>query len=186
MSYMEDFADIRDEPRYKLSLDGDGITLNREITREIALAVINVALGGTAAAPPALATPAAQPSGQDAAAHAGTAVSDTPGEYVEAVGARTNVDKIIAFGAYLRDDRGQQQFTREDIKGMFRAAHETPPANYPRDFRAALASRGIAEESTDRYFVTRTGRTMIEQGFAAPRASRRGRRQGAASADTEA
>jgi hypothetical protein len=186
LEYMEDI-NTSEEPLYKLLLEGEGITLSREIPRDAALAVINVVLGG-AVLPAALAQGArsAAPSSAGATTAGEGTTDETPGEYIETVGARTNVDKIVAFGAYLHDARAQQHFSRDDIKAMFRAAHETPPANYPRDFRAALTSRGIAEESPDRYFVTRTGRSMIEQGFSAPRASRRGRRQAVSSTDAEA
>src|SRR5205085_1962505 len=53
LEYMEDI-NTSDEPLYKLSLEGEGITLSREIPRDAALAVINVVLGG-AVLPAALA-----------------------------------------------------------------------------------------------------------------------------------
>lgn len=173
---MDDNNQTVKTPSYKLRLEGEGITLNRELTEEVALAVINVALGG---APTAAPSPRTGGAGGAAATPARASSGETPGEFIESLSATTNGEKIVAFGAFLHDDRGQADFTREDIKAMFRAAHESPPANFPRDFRAALASNEIAEEgSTERYFVTKTGRKALENKFAAPRTTRRTRRRG--------
>lgn len=193
MSDTDDPGDTRDgakEPTYTLSLQGDGITLKRELTREVALAVINIALGGVTAAPPSGGrsgeTPAPPGGGRGGSTPIGASappIDGTPGEYIEETKARTNADKIVAFGAYLHDHKDQQRFTRVEIKGLFRAAHETPPANFGRDFRAALSSKGIAEDTPDQHFVTKTGRGMLEQEFTAPRPVRRARRQATGSSD---
>jgi hypothetical protein len=165
-------------PEYKLSLKGEGVSVERDVTKEVALAVINVALGGrpaVGAAATHTCVTARRRTGSPAELGAGEAERVTPGEYIEHRNARTNPEKITAFGVYLRETRDQETFTREDIKGMFRAAHETAPANFGRDFRAALTSRWIASEegSTDRYWVTGTGQRAVAEQFATPRRPRR-------------
>ena len=159
------------KPSYRLTLEGDGITLSRDVSQETALALINVALGGAPNAPLASGQhPGSSKASITTATSAGAttrSTTDTPGEFLETVGARTNVDKIVALGAFLHDQRDQDQFSRDDVKGMFRAAHESAPANFPRDFKAALTARALGEDGPGRYFVTRTGRALLERGFTA-------------------
>ena len=97
----------------------------------------------------------------------------TVGEYIESVGARKNPEKIVAIGRYLRDRRDQPEFTRDDLRLMFREAHEALPGNLGRDVATTLSQRWIAEESgrKGRYYVTKTGNDALDGGFAAkPRA----------------
>lgn len=161
---------------YTLSLAGEGITLERKVTKDVALKLINVALGD-ATGPRGAGRTGAEEGGQTAHSQAtegegGTrGVSEervTAGEFIETVNAHTNPEKIVAFGVFIRDNRGQDNFTREDIKGMFRSAHETPPANFGRDFRAALSENWIASEhgSSDPYFVTKKGTKAMQNQFA--------------------
>lgn len=168
---------------YDLSLRGEGVELTKKITRSVALQVINVALGGGEVPAP----------GRRAAAGRRTspppgdgAPSDrlTIGEYLETVNASSNPEKIVAFAVFLRDDRGEDTFTREDIKAAFRSAHESPPANFGRDFRAALSTRWIAsdDEPSGRYFVTSTGTKAVESKFTVER-KRKPRRKATPAAD---
>lgn len=177
MEDMTDMDETVETPGYTLWLKGEGITIERKLTKDAALAVISVALGG---APSMEGAGGAQPgAGSRPAARATVGSSgETPGEFIERVGARSNPDKIVAFGHYLHDS-GQNDFAREDIKALFRAAHESPPGNFPRDFRTAVSSNRIAQEgASDRYFVTKTGRAAVESEFATrPSPSRRGRRR---------
>lgn len=165
-----------EKPSITLSLKGEGLTVNTKLTKAVALAVINVAYGG---APNAPALPRTDTAGQSApGGGTGTDEQVTAGEYIESVNAGSNPEKITAFGVFLRDTRGQENFTREDIRGAFRAAHEPAPANFGRDFRTALSNRWVASdgENSDNYFVTSSGKKVVADHFTAPR-TRRTRRK---------
>jgi hypothetical protein len=86
-------------------------------------------------------------------------------EYLDSVDARSNPEKIAAFGSYLRDHAGQEDFTRDDIKPSFRSAGETLPANLPRDFGSAAQNGWIAEDpaKAGRFYVTRKGEEAVKR-----------------------
>jgi hypothetical protein len=176
---MNDEPEAAEKPSYTLSLKGEGITIDQKITLDVALAVINVALGGGAVTPPKRAASSLD-AGTDTTVGGGIVADSrlTAGEYIESVNAGTNPEKITAFGMFLQDTRGQENFTREDIRSMFRSAHEPAPANFGRDFRSALTYHWIAPEgdSSDRYFVTNSGKKAVADHFSTPR-SRAGRRR---------
>lgn len=178
---MYDMTD-NDPSSYKLSLKGEGIALERDVPKDIALSVINIVLGSPTKRGTSSTGEAGQPPPEQSEAKARV----TPGEFIEEQNAGTNPEKIAAFGLYLKDMRGQENFTREDIKAMFREAHETAPANFGRDFRAALTSNWIAVESdsSDRYFVTTTGRKAVNDQFAAARPRKPRRKSARANTET--
>jgi hypothetical protein len=179
---MDTVKETNETPVYTLSLKGEGMSLERNVAKDVALEIINVALGG------AEASRRSRGGGSNGPGNPGSAGPDSdervaPGEFIEAVTASSNPQKILAFGVYLADHRGEESFTRDDIKGMFRSAHEPLPGNFGRDFRNALSSNWIASEdgSSDRYFVTKTGRNVMNGGFADGAARRPRRRAGRAS-----
>lgn len=181
---MDQETQAADTSSYTLSLKGEGITLERMVPKDIALEIINVALGGVAG-PRRSSESGTDGAGNRGGEGAGVAEPVTPGEFIESVNASSNPQKIVAFGVYLRDNRGEGSFTREDIKGMFRSAHESPPANFGRDFRNALSANWIAGENgpSDRYFVTGTGAKAVSSHFAEGGARRRRRRTARASSE---
>jgi hypothetical protein len=181
---MDQETQAADTSSYTLSLKGEGITLERMVAKDIALEIINVALGGVAG-PRRSSESGTDGAGKPGGEGAGVAEPVTPGEFIESVNASSNPQKIVAFGVYLRDNRGEGSFTREDIKGMFRSAHESSPANFGRDFRNALSANWIAGENgpSDRYFVTGTGAKAVSSHFAEGGARRRRRPTARASSE---
>lgn len=145
---------------FRVKLDGPGVAVDKEISQEMAAAIMQVALGGGLV-----------PSGgggvaQDArdAQRSGPRLSLR--EFLESASARSNPEMMTCFAAYLRDYGGQEEFSREDIKACFKQAGETLPANFPRDFQKAVQSGWIAEEraGSGRYYLTRKGEEAIRAG----------------------
>lgn len=150
-------------PIVKLTLHGAGLSFERDLPQETALAVINVVMGGQT-------TPRTSP----IVAHppAGRGTSQSLREYMAEVEASRNPEKILAIGAYLIAS-GQEGFTRDQVKSQFQSAGEPVPGNYPRDFTLTVAAGWIAERpgSPGQYYVTNTGQKALDERF--PKDTRR-------------
>ena len=127
--------------------------VDQQVDKAAALAILRVALGD----------PDVKSGPGESKAEAESAGKRQPRlslrEHVDAVGARSNPEKIKAFGVYLRDCQEKDDFSKDDIKGCFRSAGELLPANFPRDFNATIQNGWISEdhEKSGRYYVTRKG-----------------------------
>lgn len=88
-------------------------------------------------------------------------------------GAKTNPEKIVALGEYVLQDGGET-FKVEDVKGQFRRARETAPANFSRDLSAAVQAGWIAQSDGEEYYVTNKIQGIFDGDFKFPRASNGG------------
>lgn len=150
-----------DSGPYRLTLEGDGLRLERTLDRDEAHRVLALVLGWEPAAPaPAAVGTTAKP-------------MQSAREALDASGASSNPEKILAFAVHLERDEGKQHFTRLDIKRCFAAAREAPPHNLNRDFVTAVSYGWIHEEANGRSYATTTGRSAIDSRFAT--AARRNR-----------
>lgn len=154
-----DTTDQPTEPTYSLTLEGNGVTVKRDVPESVARTITALVMGG--------ATPSSAP-GIPAAG-----VTALPGagrqsirEYLNEVGPKRNADTITAIAAYLKE-MGQETFTRDQVKDYFRKAGEPIPGNYNRDFTDALATGWIAEDHTNagNYYITASGETAMKNGF---------------------
>jgi len=159
-----DGSDGGEAVAYHLSLSGTGISVDRDVPEEVALAVVSLVMGGSGVLPGRAGTSAL-------AARVGSQLNpvsgDTVGEFVQASDASTIPEKIAAIGVFLADYRDKSVFSRGDVKAQFRAAFEPNPSNFPRDFQKAVRSRWIAasDGSKDAFFVTNTGRNAVVARF---------------------
>lgn len=163
--------------QYTIKLLGQGLTVDQQISRETALTILNLVMGGPGAAQP-------QPSGtvapqeptplenhQEEApkpSRQAQGTSKSVGEFVDEVEAKRNPDKIVAMGLYLKD-LGEEQFTSERIKPLFQAAGEPTPANFARDWRWAVTAKWIAQSHDDpkSFYVTASGKKAVDAHFPA-------------------
>jgi hypothetical protein len=146
---------------FSLSLSGDGINIEREIDREVALQVINVVLGvggqrGSVAINPE--SPAAQ-------LHAAVPLSLR--EYLDDVKAVRKPDQIVTIGHFICEHEHAGDFGRDDIRSRFASAREPLPANFSRDFAWTVKNGWVAEVhgKKDRYYVTSKGIQAVESHF---------------------
>lgn len=72
--------------------------------------------------------------------------------------------KIALFAYHREKNEGKPRFARRDLVGYFARAHESPPANYDRDFIAAVKKGWIHEDGSESY-ITSKGITEVESGF---------------------
>lgn len=90
----------------------------------------------------------------------------TPRNALEAAGAKTNPEKIVAFALYVEQQGSKDTFTIEDIKPLFRQARESVPGNLSRDLDAAIRSSWIAAaEDKGEYYVTEVAAGVLDSGF---------------------
>lgn len=149
-----------DEPTnvFRLMLNGPGISLDKEVDQQIALAVLQMALGGVSS-PNLSGNPAtvAMPE------RSGPRLSLR--EFLDSTGAKSNPEKIAIFAMYLRDHAGQELVTKDEVRTCFRSAGEPLPGNYSRDFQLAVQSGWIAEDhgKPGQYYVTRKGDDAVRR-----------------------
>ena len=159
-------ASAAPESEYELILKGNGVTIERKVPESVALSVIALVMGGAPAHTPLQrrSSAADAPLGGRAAG-----LGVTVGEFMTAVEAKRNPDKILAFGAYLMDEMSRETFTRDEVKSMFQRAAEPVPGNFHRDFTWAVSNRWLGEQADapGAYYVTATGRKALERKFAA-------------------
>lgn len=159
---MSDATTDAASPIYKLTLKGDGVTIDKEVAEETARQVVALVMGG--AAPAHSAAPARNHSQQG-----GSAVlreGKSPREYLDEVGAKKNPELITAIGQMLFE-QGIESFNSSDLKAQFRGAGEVTPANLGRDIRTAQSSGWIAADPSNamHFYVTDAGRRAIASKF---------------------
>src|SRR6185437_7778481 len=76
-----------------------------------------------------------------------------PRAALDASGARTNPQKIVALAAYVLQDGGET-FKLDAIKVQFQRARETMPKNLHRDLASAIATGWIEESAPGEYYLT--------------------------------
>jgi hypothetical protein len=91
----------------------------------------------------------------------------------------TNPQRIVLFAYYRDKYEDEARFSREDLEPYFGKAHLGEPANYDRDFSAAV-EKGWIHESGDQSYITTSGIEVVERGFEGERAYVRGGRKKAA------
>ncbi len=163
--------------QYTIKLTGQGLTVDQQISKETALTILNLVMGGPGATPeqPAATGPPHEPPppGDHQVVPPNPAkpvqgASKSVGEFVDEVEAKRNPDKIVAMGVYLQD-LGEEQFTSERIKPLFQVAGEPTPANFARDWRWAVTAKWIAQSHDDpkAFYVTASGKKAVEAHFPA-------------------
>lgn len=155
--WMENAMEDADSQPYRLTLEGDGLTLDRALSREEAHRILALVLGMEVTATSV--APAAGGGGNGAPPRSAR-------EALDGSGAASNPEKILAFAVHLERDEGKPHFTRLDIKRCFAAAREAPPHNLNRDFVTAVSYGWIHEEANGRAYATTTGRNAIDSRFA--------------------
>ncbi len=161
---------------YKISIEGAGLSLEREVPKDIGEQVVVLLLTGTAAVPQAAqpATGAGLPTPtmaqrthtappQKTNPHPDTSIR----EFLDSSGAKRVPDKITAIGQYLKTHNHQMDFDKNDLILHFESAAEAVPKNISRDLKWTLKAGWIALKSgsKDRYYVTNSGKTAVEQKF---------------------
>jgi hypothetical protein len=80
----------------------------------------------------------------------------------------TNPQRIAVFAFYRERVQGLPRFSRRDLEDYFADARLPPPANYDRDFNAAV-QQGWIHEAGEQSYLTTKGIEAVEAGFAGRR-----------------
>lgn len=155
---------------YRLTLKGDGITVERDISEVLAKDIIAMILGGgtlqTGPKFPTSSTAMPQQNHSQQQNSSGVPRKSLR-EYLNEVGARKNPQKILAIAGYLVKFTGKEIFSIADIKPQFKVASEPVPANLTRDFQIVSQNGWIAQDHEERkmFFITKTGLDALDNRF---------------------
>lgn len=159
---------------FQVIVKGPGLSLDRKVDGPIARAVVGLIFGQTLSShhlesPPG---PALQ---------SGTAAIATPqeipaaslppelsiAEYLKEHNADRNVDKIACIAAYLKHQRRQETFTRDDVVRMFEAARDRIPGNISRDmtWTAKIGWIATSTQNENEFYLTRSGEDVVNKRF---------------------
>jgi hypothetical protein len=155
MSQETIMADGPDED-YALKLAGEGISIEKKVSKQVAMAVLAaVASGGAVAA----AVERVEADGQQR-----RKPPPSLREFLAESRASTNAVKITALGRYVCHYEGKENFSNDDIKEGFRRAREAIPKNISRDIGTAIKANLIAEApgKAGRYYVTQKGAELVD------------------------
>jgi hypothetical protein len=152
---------------YALTLNGEGLSLDRKVSVTTARSIMNLLLGGAASSVHQVGARENTISAPRAPIAEYDERPMSLREYLDAVEPKRNPDKIVSIAEFLSSREGQHDFTSEDLKGRFRTAGEAPPGNFSRDFAWTIQNGWIAEDAQKPsfYYVTQRGKQAIEQKF---------------------
>lgn len=100
--------------------------------------------------------------------------SGSPREALDTSGAKTNPERIVAFGLSTTQQGGKDTFTIDEIRPLFRRAGAAAPSNLSRDFVTAVTAGWIAESESVKgeYYVLDRAAGALDSGFDAIREKR--------------
>lgn len=85
-------------------------------------------------------------------------------EAIDQAAPKNSAETIAVIAAWLMDEEGLADLSRQDIRDRYQDARLAAPGNYPRDFSGAVQKGFLAPTKGDksRFYVTRTGRKLLE------------------------
>jgi len=154
------------EPMSLLTIEGQGLSFEREVSAAVVLQIMRLALTGEGVVEERPMSPGQFRSGSDGRPDGR---KEALAEFYNRIGPKKYPEKLITIAAYLKDVMGRPSFASDDLRGQFRAVNEPPPANMPRDFNKAVGEGWIAPEPDQAglFYITRSGSEAVEAGFSA-------------------
>ena len=147
------------QDQFEVVITGEGINVTRTIDADRLALLLPIVVGSTA-----------RSSTSDFDAE-GTGppqqkkeVKETLREYLDEIGAITNIELIVAITHYFWVHQDKREFSMDDVRSQFLSAHEKLPGNLPRDFKAAANKGMIApvHGKADYYYITKNGIRAVE------------------------
>lgn len=162
---------MSNESVYKVKIEGDGLTFEREIPKEIGEKILMLILSGTSQpfpTPKSVEHPLTTPHEETQTPHKHHSDLSIR-EFLDEHNAKRNPDIITAAGQYLGVHENMQYFTKEDILNAFESAAESAPKNFSRDLKWAIKIGWVAEKrgTNDTYYVTSSGKNAVNASFPA-------------------
>ena len=162
---------------YKLTIEGAGLNLVREVPKLIGDKVVLLVLKGDAGvsdldepltSSAAIVADEVRRGSADSAERAGKGRPKLSiREFLNEHDPKRSPDKIATIGTYLKDHDGKDTFTRKDLEKGFEDAAESVPGNLPRDVNWAVKAGWIARKSgaAGVYYVTHSGSEAVSKKF---------------------
>lgn len=149
---------------FTVQIEGPGMSLKRDVEETLVLRILGVLLGPKAQT---MFTPVSGVQAPVAPPAVTGNLGESPREYLDRSGAKTNPAKITALGLYLRA-QGTESFTARNVRDLFVSAGEAAPKNLPRDIKEAIRLGWLAlrPDQPDTYYVTNRGEGAAAAGFA--------------------
>jgi hypothetical protein len=158
------------EKGFQLKLTGDGISVDRTVSADIAHQIVTIVLGAP------LTTPEAPRQSSDSAvgsreAPPGAAGRSAPSvrEFLLQHEAKRIPEQIATMALYLKNHRNTPVFTSKDLIKTFEDAQEPVPKNLPRDIRWTVRIGWIAPKVglKNTYYLTSSGEAAVGAKFPA-------------------
>jgi hypothetical protein len=148
---------------YQLKLTGPGLSLEKDVSEEIANRITLLVLSGGKIEQ----SPAGKGSGIDPASSGtkGAVGNKSVREYLQASNAKKIPQQMTVIGHHLLETHQKDAFSMEELLKGFSDAKESPPKNPNRDINTAIKRGWIALRQKDSYYVTSTGMKAIDDGF---------------------
>ena len=133
---------------FNISLKGPGISIEREISDQVAQQVALLVLTGTTH--PSL---PAEPLSMSA--------------FLQQSNARRNPERFIAIAYFIKKYRNRPSFDKNDLIDGFEEAGQQFPANFSRDFKTVKSSGWIAPKSgrPGTFYLSDQGASAVETKF---------------------
>lgn len=164
---------MADEETTKLSITGK-LSYSDDITVTQAAQIVAFLNSGESAG-----IPTAPPAGANGGLLGATPTppprpAQSPREALEASGAKTNPERIVAFGLSITQQGGKETFTIDEVRPLFRRAGVAAPGNLSRDFTSTVSLGWIAESESvsGEYYVLDRAAGVLSTGFEAIRGKR--------------
>ena len=150
---------------YRVKLEGEGLVLEREVTKDIGQRIAVLVLTGVADSPHI--SPRKLPPTDQVAQLETQSANLSLREFILTHEPKRSPDKIAVIGVYLKDHAHTESFGREDLEEAFQTAGEAVPGNLSRDVKWAVRTGWIAPKpgTKNRYYVTNSGREAVIQRF---------------------
>lgn len=141
----------------KITIEGEGLSLTKNTTLQKAGQIISF-LGYEQGPMGVDSTPVIQPGLLSRRSQ--------PRDIIFSSNAKTYPQKIAALAKYLRDQLGQNTFSPQELKVLFKKMGDEPK-NFTRDFNKTLELQYIfcVDSSKEQYELTDTGDGAVQEGF---------------------
>ena len=160
--------------KFSVTLRGEGISVEREVDRETAMAILGSIFATKDVQPTTTPVVTTMPSVSNVAHEPVESPTRQPEEkpislreYVNEAEPKTNAQTVLLLAQFMSLHENDERFSRDDIKKRFPKAGAGMPKNFTRDFQTALDKGWIAEDpaAKDSFYVTRTGESQLQAGF---------------------
>jgi hypothetical protein len=145
----------------KITIEGEGLSLVKHTTLQKAGQIISF-LGYN--------QDSSTPSGESESSGVGPALLPTkrlqPKDIISSSGAKTYAQKIAALAMYLKEQMGQNTFTPQELKVLFKKMGDEPK-NFTRDLNSALELQYVLclDPAAEQYELTDKGLDAVRNGF---------------------